>query len=232
MTWVALHGFLGTPSDWRALVPGAAAPDLFAEPWDWGRGGLAAAGRAVNAWAEPLSRGRFLLGYSMGARVAMHAALSAPPGFWRGLVLVSGHPGLPLAEREARCASDEIWAARIESCEPAAWPTLVAQWNAQGVFAGSRLRDEAPDFARRSVYARALRSGSLGQQEELGPALRALDLPVLWVTGAADSKFTELARVAARPQCHREVPDAGHRVPWDATPQFVEILKDLEEKTP
>ncbi len=235
MRMLALHGFLGEPADW-SILSGAVAPDLFAAPWDWASwrsGGLEAAGRAANSFAEgaeTLSGNRWLLGYSMGARIAMHALLSARPGIWKGAILVSGHPGLPRVERETRRTSDEAWARRFENCSPEDWASLVEQWNEQGVFSGSRNRAGSPPFEKRAHYARALRSGSLGEQEDLRGALSALDLPVLWVTGGKDRKFSDLAVQAARPGFHLEIAAAGHRVPWDATEEFVRAIEAFKEK--
>lgn len=204
---IALHGFLGAPSDWdgfgyeaRALEP---APHFL-------------------AWAEKFCAGvsgrPVLLGYSMGARLAMHAALLAPDLF-SGVVLVSGNPGLANeAERAARLKADEAWARRFDSSED--WSSLLRDWNAQAVFAGEFL--DRPE-SRRSAAAHALRAWSLGRQQDLAPFLSELDLPVFWIAGERDEKFARIARGMrfTNPLSRTWLaPSAAHRVPWESAGEF------------
>ena len=210
---IALHGMLGAPSDWdgfgyeaRALEP---APHFL-------------------AWAERFCAGitgrPVLLGYSMGARLAMHAALLAPDLF-SGLVLVSGNPGLANEEeRHARRMDDERWASRFESEE---WASVMREWNAQPVFAGGEIV-ERPE-SRRAGAVCALRAWSLGRQLDLAPHLRGLDLPILWIAGERDTKFAAIARGIRFLDPRSAVwlaPSAAHRVPWEAREVFVARVED------
>src|SRR5438067_8881063 len=78
------------------------------------------------------SPGTVLVGYSMGARLALHAALREPARY-SGLVLVGGTAGLDGAsEREARRAADEELAAWIET-RPI--EEVVERWERSPVFA-------------------------------------------------------------------------------------------------
>src|ERR671932_1131052 len=111
-TVVLLHGFTQTRQSWRRTVAAlggryrAVAPDL---P---GHGQLAerrpATLAATLAYLRALvDEPHVLAGYSMGGRIALHAAL-ARPGAVRRLVLVGASPGLADAgERAARRAADE-----------------------------------------------------------------------------------------------------------------------------
>ena len=173
-----------------------------------------------------------IFGYSMGARLALHA-LRADPSRWVEAMLVSGHPGLTEPEeRAARIREDETWARRAEG-EP--WPRFLGAWEARPVFqAGIPPRQWNPRLARiwekdhidlearRSAVARSLRAWSLGHQDNFRPFLAKCPVPVTWITGALDEKFTILgSELASSCPCVRHVivPDAGHRVPWEARAQ-------------
>ena len=93
----ALHGNLGSASDWDPLgLPEIVAHDL------WGH--LESRPKLnLEVWGAGFSRGvaletsdPLLLGYSMGGRLALHAILSAPEK-WKGAVIVVSF--------NARCAS-------------------------------------------------------------------------------------------------------------------------------
>ena len=63
----------------------------------------------------------------------------------------------------------------------------------------------------------------LGAQEPLWDRLGEISIPVLWVAGANDAKFRDLAEraVANMPAAQLVVaPHAGHRLPWEAAAWF------------
>ncbi len=241
---IALHGFLGKPSDWDGLAPWFPDADLKAlDLWqivdavdapDWTTvpAALAAAIRRVSDPSDGMAS--FVLAYSFGARLALAAsALSVQPPRLRGYSLVSCHPGLlseDLAARQARLASDEAWARRIlEASERDLW----AAWDAQAVFGGPPPRPRGALPAPRASLARALRACSLALQPDFRPHLSGAHPPLLWVTGARDARFSALAAdVAARAggiefaQCEQ----AGHRVPWDNAPAFSRLVRHWIER--
>lgn len=220
-----LHGFLGDATDWDHTLLGPAwRPHVHA--FDWlARSGLTAPtwdalAQAVNEWAvgvptRDTQPRRVLLGYSLGGRVAMHALVAAP-ALWAGAIIVAANPGLASDdERRRRLAQDRAWAERFR-CD--AWSKVMADWNAQPVFAG-----EAPPFARaespeaRTAAVAALELWSVANQRDLRGELRALRVPVLWVAGERDVKYAALMRecAALNPGFQfAQVPAAGHRVPW------------------
>jgi 2-succinyl-6-hydroxy-2,4-cyclohexadiene-1-carboxylate synthase len=116
---VLLHGFTNTGASWAPVIAQlpesyrALAPDLR------GHGGAAAAQpvslEAVIGDVAALAPERFTLaGYSMGGRIALHAALALPRRVQR-LVLISASPGLAGAhERRERRQADERLADELE----------------------------------------------------------------------------------------------------------------------
>jgi 2-succinyl-6-hydroxy-2,4-cyclohexadiene-1-carboxylate synthase len=225
----AIHGFLGRPLDWSELFSDFHAADLFSRKFLGDSPSLDSAAKRINSSTK--RRPRVLLGYSLGGRIGMHA-LTSQPKSWDAAVIISAHPGLAeadLAGREARIKQDEDWARRFESDD---WGTVLRDWNAQPVFSGvaSPIKRDASD---RTLLAQALRAWSLGRQADLRPALKSLKIPVLFMAGERDSKFTALAsECAALSSSFRSVivPGAGHRVPWEKPSQFLnELTKFLEE---
>lgn len=157
------------------------------------------------------SGGEFdLLGYSLGARVALHAALGAPAGL-RRLVLIGGTGGIEdPARREARRARDDALAKEIE----ADLDGFLARWVAGPMFAG--LRDPGLDERRRNTkegLASSLRRSGAGAQAPLWDRLPALRAPLLALAGADDVRFARAAARLARgvpAGAFSLVPGAGH----------------------
>ncbi len=237
---VALHGFLGRPSDWDQLVQwfpdsSLVALDLWSVLSEPGVDDWPSMSHGLDlALADAIGRGgagpAFVIAYSFGARLALSSAMLALPGSpARGCCFVSCNPGLgqgDAAARAARRASDEAWARRILD-----WPEddVWRAWDKQPVFDGSRRPAPRHDLpAPRVVLAGALRRFSLAEQPDARPRLRAWPSPVLWITGALDARFSALARdlspdVASATFVTCEA--AGHRVPWDNPAAFARAVR-------
>jgi 2-succinyl-6-hydroxy-2,4-cyclohexadiene-1-carboxylate synthase len=153
-----------------------------------------------------------LLGYSLGARVALHAALARPDTV-RRLVLVGGTAGIDDATaRAARAARDDRLADDLERSGDV--DGFVRRWLAAPMFAG--LVTPAPDERRRNTaagLASSLRLAGTGTQEPVWGRLSGLPVPTLVIVGAVDLRFAALgARLAGRlPNAVLSlVPGAGH----------------------
>lgn len=177
--------------------------------------------------ASPIPR-RVLVGYSMGARLGLHALLDGGP--WEAAVLVAPHPGLEVeAERVLRRASDAKWAARALRGD---WRDFLAAWNSQPLLAASEVRPSVDEGRRREV-ARSFVDWSLGAQEPLWERLGEIRCPVLWCVGERDEKFRALGERAVERLPRGELwvaPEAGHRVPWDAPEAFVARVGEFLER--
>lgn len=221
----ALPGAFGTPEDWAevaARLPWANWHDI--ELWQEPAPYTAWASR-FNAGARQQPRPRILMGYSLGGRLALHALVDAP-ACWDAAVILAAHPGLPCrAERQQRRLDDEAWAQRLEHLP---WAAFWQQWQQRPVLAGAPR--PAPEF--QPGMKAALREWSLGQQQDLREALAALDLPILWLTGERDAKFTALVPPLRRGQ-QAVLPGCGHRLLVEA-PQAVApwVNKFLAEALP
>jgi 2-succinyl-6-hydroxy-2,4-cyclohexadiene-1-carboxylate synthase len=218
----ALHGNSGLPEDLLPLLHTLGAPFRAWHLWQWladhpEGNSFTGVASSLNDAAAQEPAPRVLLGYSLGARLALHA-LTQQPAAWDAAVLISAHPGLTTdKERATRLVQDQSWAVRFLR-EP--WDGVMAAWNAQPALAGeavSPANQRLVETWRREV-ASGCNAWSLGRQENLRPRLREITCPVLWITGAKDTKFTSLAAEcwALLPRArHCIVPDAGHRVHLD-----------------
>jgi 2-succinyl-6-hydroxy-2,4-cyclohexadiene-1-carboxylate synthase len=231
---VLLHGFTQTGRSWQPIAHALAgryralAPDL---P---GHGDFAerrpASFAACDAYLRALMRRPFTLaGYSMGGRIALHAALSLGPLVER-LVLIGASPGIAdPAERAARAASDAALADRIEAIGIEAF---VREWGAQPLFAGmprgvAELAEEDRLRNTASGLAAALRGLGTGVMPPLWDRLAELTIPVELVVGERDEKFRAVAsRVeAALPGARTHVVEgAGHAVHLEAPDPVVDLL--------
>lgn len=130
------------------------------------------------------------VGYSMGGRVALHAALSTPE-LVRGLVLIGATAGLDSAEdRAARRDADNVLADRLlaDGLEQ-----FLDRWLASPLFSG--LDETAAAKVQRLTnrpegLAANLRNCGTGTQAPLWDRLHELTMPVLIVAGDKDHKFT------------------------------------------
>ena len=231
---VLLHGFTQTGRSWQPVRHALAGRYRSVAPDLPGHGDFAerrpASFAACDAYLRALSGGAFTLaGYSMGGRIALHAALTLR-GLITRLVLIGASPGLAdPAERDARRAADDALAGRIEAIGIEAF---VREWSAQPLFAdlprgiadgadADRLRNTATGLAA------ALRGLGTGVMPSLWDRLGELVLPVDLVVGERDAKFRGIAErmAAALPDARLHViPGAGHAVQLEAPDAIVELL--------
>ena len=227
-----LHGFTGSSATWAAFLPEwstqyqVLAPDLIghgqsAAPTDPARYTLEEAVDDLLALLDTLGIDQcIVLGYSLGGRLALTFAVHAPARV-SALILESTSPGIAdPSERAARKAQDEALAAMIEE-RGIAW--FVEYWEQQPLFASQarlpaavRARIRAERLAQRpSGLADSLRGMGTGVMTPLWDHLPQLDLPVLLIVGAFDTKYVTIGQSMAAQLPHAElviVPDAGHAV--------------------
>ena len=171
-----------------------------------------------------------LVGYSMGARMALHVALQHPE-MVRQLVLISGTPGLKTdAERSARIQSDCELANRIEKIGT---PAFIDEWLALPMFSGlSSETNQKSDRLRNTTQglADSLRFAGTGTQESHWPNLHRLSMPVHLIVGELDEKFTSIAREMKTLISTSElivVENAGHTVHLENTTTTAQLLDSI-----
>jgi 2-succinyl-6-hydroxy-2,4-cyclohexadiene-1-carboxylate synthase len=162
-----------------------------------------------------MGEGAVLCGYSLGGRLAIHAAVREP-GRYAGLITVGASAGIdePPA-RAARREADEKVAAWMEVAEI---DQVVSVWERQPLFADqSDPLIESQREGRLShdprELALLLREAGQGALESLWYRLGRVDLPWLALSGSRDERYSAAARRIAReaPRARAEpIPDAGH----------------------
>lgn len=176
--------------------------------------------------------GDALVGYSMGGRLALHAALREPDRLG-ALVLVGVSAGIEdHREREDRRRSDESLA---EWMERRSIEEVVERWEGQPVF------ESQPDELRAwqrpgrlshepGLLAQLLRSAGQGALEPVWDRLHTLRCPVLLTAGEQDRRYASAARRMADELGTARVellPDAGHAPQLEAPREFTDLLAEF-----
>lgn len=222
----AIPGFLGLPADWDFLkTQQIHAIDLTSFSL-----------KSLKDWAHQFNQfvfkeneePAFLMGYSLGGRLALHALIDSSKQ-WKGAIIISAHPGLKtLSERNERLKKDQKWAQKFLKED---WKVLMNEWNRQKIFDSDPFQFSRfeKDYQRQQV-AKMLVNLSLGTQENLKEEIQQLPMPILWMTGKNDFRFSREAselKFNSEKSKWLNVEKAGHRVPWVEPEQFLKQVKDF-----
>ena len=229
---VLVHGFTQTRRCWAPVDDDLASDHavVLVDAPGHGRSGEVRADLVTGAALLAAAGGRATyVGYSMGARLALHVALHHPEVV-AGLVLVGGTAGIDDPdERAARRASDEVLATRLRSVGVEAF---LDEWLAQPLFATLSPAAAHRDARRANTadgLASSLELAGTGTQEPAWDQLRRIDVPTLVVAGAQDTKFAALGeRMAISIGEHAElalVPGAGHTAHLEQPAAFLALLR-------
>lgn len=242
---VWLHGFLGSQREWAPFHEDFADwPQLAVDlPGHGGSADIRIDG--FSALDELLHKtllsynilNYWLVGYSLGGRVAMYHASRDKASGLRGLVVEGGNPGLADPEaRKARLDADRTWARSLRE-RPLA--EVLNDWYRQPVFSSltGQQREELVALRQHNgaaSLAAMLESTSLGAQPDLRSALRRLSVPFHYICGEQDTKFRSLA--AGLDLSPYLIPAAGHNAHRDNPAAFrsclLAILRQHIEDTP
>lgn len=248
---VFIHGFLGSGADWQAVVDILRA-DFHCVTIDLPGHGKSqqiavdgfddTAAYLIDTIHANVNGPFWLVGYSLGARLSMYLA-TLPASCWcltarnsrlvdakacylQGIIVESGHPGLPCDARHARAQHDDAWASRFER-EPL--QNVLQDWYQQPVF--SSLNQEQKKYCvniRQANFgpnvAKMLRATSLSKQPCLLDKLHSSGVPFCYVCGEEDKRFSALAQAFGSDS--HVVKNAGH----DVHQQYPEHVSQLIKK--
>lgn len=235
---VLLHGFSGTRRAWDGVAalldPERYLPLALDLP---GHGAAAKDPRPITfqecvRTVLDAAPERFVLcGYSMGARIALQAALAAPERVSR-LVLIGVNPGIEdHAERHERLTSDECLARRLEA-EP--FEDFIESWRTQPLFAAEprHVGELARADQRRNdprALAGVMRGLGTGAMRPLWARLGELAMPVWLVVGNRDAKFLALAERALPLLSHGTLRmlNGGHGLPLENPIGVASVLEEI-----
>jgi 2-succinyl-6-hydroxy-2,4-cyclohexadiene-1-carboxylate synthase len=248
---LVLHGFTGRGTAWgthldafarrfRVIVvdlPGHGRSGT-AEPWRM------TVERTATDLAEIVERldvtPAAVVGYSLGARIALALAVTNPPAVER-LLLESPSAGLATAaERIARREADEALAQRLERD---GIERFVDEWERQpilathaGLPAATRARVRSLRLRNRPAgLAASLRGAGQGTMAPLFDRLPEITVPTLVVTGALDDRGRPRAEEVARliPTARLCVIDGAGHTPHDERPAaFRMVALDFLQEAP
>lgn len=240
-----LHGFTGSSNNWLPLIPAceSIAPVIAVDlpghghtssPEDPSRYEMPMVSRDLIAILDALDVERaFLLGYSMGGRLALYTAVHHQDRF-DALILESSSPGLRTQpERMQRVLSDKALADRIERDGIEAF---VDYWEQIPLFSSQNrlsrsLRDQvrAGRLANKPIgLANSLRGMGTGTQPSLWERLPDLTVPVLLLTGEFDAKFRQIAtemQSLLPNRTHRVIANSGHAIHLEAAESYLDAVR-------
>lgn len=233
---VWLHGFLGSGQEWAVFHEDFADwPQLRVDlPGHGGSVDIAVDGfSAVDALLRKTLISYnilkyWLVGYSLGGRVAMYHACQKRNTGLCGLIVEGGNPGLtdPVA-RQNRQISDRAWAQRFLQ-EPLS--EVLMDWYQQSVFSSltHKQRDELIKLRSQNnpvTLATMLEATSLGIQPDLHACLQKLSVPFHYLCGERDDKFRYVAKnLNLTPHL---IPAAGHNAHRENPAAFCTCLLSL-----
>ncbi len=239
-TLLYLHGFLGCGDDWGAVADclGDDFAHLTIDLPGHGRHpsddlpdySMETAARQIVSLLDHLGMEKVsLLGYSMGGRLGLYLAVMYPGRFER-MVMESSSPGLKgNDERAERRRRDSQLA---DSLELQSFELFLTMWYGQQLFSSMNRSTERfaalierRRRARPAHLARSLREMGTGAQPSLWNRLAELPMPILFIAGEKDRKFSLLAADMANlcPKSELAIlADAGHNVHYEQPDRFLE----------
>jgi 2-succinyl-6-hydroxy-2,4-cyclohexadiene-1-carboxylate synthase len=178
-----------------------------------------------------------LVGYSLGGRLALRAALRSPESF-RALVLVGSTAGIDEGPmRVQRAEADEKLASWMEAMPI---EDIVGLWERQPLFADqSDVLVEEQRAGRLSQDPRELalllRTAGQGTLDPVWHELSSLELPILAIAGARDDGYTAASKriASTAPNGRYEiVEEAGHAPHLQRPDEVARLIADFLNRLP
>ncbi|WP_421380797.1 2-succinyl-6-hydroxy-2,4-cyclohexadiene-1-carboxylate synthase [Bacillus salacetis] len=250
MPVLLLHGFTGDGSTWDKVFPHLGnymtiTVDLLGHgrtdsPEDPDRYRMEHAVEDLNQILDELKIEKvYLLGYSMGGRLAL-AFSSAYPERVKALILESSSPGLRRKEeRTQRAAGDEKLAEMILT---RGLDYFVDYWENIPLFLSQKsLPGDVQEEIRNNRLsqnpkglANSLRGMGTGKQPSYWEELRDLPMEMLFITGELDNKFCLIAedmKKETRNSAIVKVNGAGHALHVEEPEKFGTIVSEFLKNT-
>jgi 2-succinyl-6-hydroxy-2,4-cyclohexadiene-1-carboxylate synthase len=223
-------GFMQRGDAWRPVAE-RIEPSLHSVCLDHRR---ATFGGRIEEILEAMDPGIILVGYSMGGRLALHAALRRPQSL-AALVLVGASAGIEdPGVREGRRSADDRLAAWMEG---RSIEEIVAAWESLPLFASqSRELRESLRPGRLShdpaELATLLRTAGQGALPPVWDRLGEIACPALFVAGEGDDAYVQAAyrmSDSVRNGKARLVPGTGHAPQLERPEAFAGVLAEFLE---
>lgn len=240
---VFIHGLLGTSDDWQAVIQILTEnnPHLSCISLDLPFHGKEKKTQVTDfeetcayiskkIQLELNDQPYFLIGYSLGGRIALYYALHAHchKGHLQGLLLEGANLGLTSSqEREVRWQNDCAWADAFRQQSP---QKVLNSWYQQPVFRHltesqrqALINKRLPNCGEN--IANMLCATSLAKQPDFRETLKQANLPIYYFCGSQDDKFQQLATESQLPLIL--IPHAGHNAHLENPIQFAEEIQKI-----
>lgn len=238
-----LHGFMGSGSDWdrvRRNLEGkfrCLTPDITDYIPEFSGNSINYFEKTAKNLIEYLDNNNVVqcavAGYSMGGRLALYLIAHNHHRF-SSVLIESANPGILKAqERADRIKHDDSVARGLKSCD---LEEFIDSWYEQPLFGKIKNHPEYPvlkqkllKIDRKSVI-NSLRALGTGRQPSLWEALPYLELPMRFITGELDTKYTRIVSQAAAlcPNGHSAIiPKCGHNTHFEDPEGFAEDIVDF-----
>ena len=178
----------------------------------------------------------FLVGYSMGGRLALYLTIYFPQYFHK-VVLESASAGLrTAAEKSDRLAKDQKLATELEHLKHHDFRLFLENWYQQSIFASLRSHPNFPQMLEKRLnnspaqLAKSLRNLSIGMQPSLWEKLSENEVPLLLLVGELDLKFVQVNQQMQQ-LCKLSqlqiVPNCGHNIHFENPNLFIEKIQSF-----
>ncbi|WP_066375253.1 MULTISPECIES: 2-succinyl-6-hydroxy-2,4-cyclohexadiene-1-carboxylate synthase [unclassified Anabaena] len=176
----------------------------------------------------------FLVGYSMGGRLALYLTLNFPERFDQ-VILESASPGLATeTERLARVKSDAQIARKLARSEAKAdFAAFLLNWYNQPIFGAMKTHPDFNSLLENRLQnhpvelTKSLQFMGTGSQPSLWEKLKNNQIPLLLLVGENDDKFIEINKKTAS-VCQlaelKIIRNSAHNIHFENTLEFVHHL--------
>jgi 2-succinyl-6-hydroxy-2,4-cyclohexadiene-1-carboxylate synthase len=235
-TIVFLHGFMGSSDDFSHSVGALSDRYLCISPSLHGGGSVSptvSLESIRNTLSATLPDSPFILvGYSMGGRMALDFAVHYPNRVSH-LILISASPGIDSQEeRLHRRIHDETQATLIRRD----FTQFLSDWYRQDLFIPLKKSESFLDMVSRRMrqypdsLATLLIALSPGSTPSLWDSLYSLPMPLSYIYGTLDHKYTEIAhrikQTCPNATLHA-IPHCGHAPHLEHPPAFLKVLQAI-----
>lgn len=240
-----LHGFLGNYQDFNSVIsllfpnycclavdlPGHGKTQVTGDESYYNISNTA---RGLIALLDELGTDKcYLLGYSMGGRLALYLTLHFPERFNK-VVLESASPGLKTEkDRSHRLQADLELAQKLENSNI---KEFLLEWYDRPLFQSLKNSPKFDIILESRVanspieLAKSLRNMGTGNQPSLWEKLAENQIPLLLLAGECDDKFkninTEMANLCPSASL-KIVPNAGHNIHFENVEFFVKLVREF-----
>ncbi|KAK4410396.1 protein PHYLLO, chloroplastic [Sesamum angolense] len=262
-TMVFLHGFLGAGRDWTPVMKAMSGSTRCIAVDLPGHGGSKLQYQGNDVSGRPnlsidvvvdilckvlsnLTPGKVILvGYSMGARIALYTALKRSDKVERA-VIISGSPGLIDNDaRATRKAKDDFRASTLVSN---GLEFFMQTWYAEELWASFRSHPKFKQVVTNRLQhddlhtlGKILSDLSIGRQPSLWEDLKTCKVPLQLIVGEKDAKFKAIAREMHTRISHEnessdsppvvEIPNAGHAVHLENPLAVITAIRQFMKRT-